>query len=265
MVEETATERHGGAPPALSADGVALDMERFLAAADELAQSMSLDEARLAQFLRLYRDVVISGRGMRNAAVDADRTRMLVHGMVGAATLREAVEILIEFTPTLFDGTRAELRDEGADMAIVFHEQHRSDAEGLVRALWPLIVAATELEFLAGGELDGLVGRVKNAACLSQPTVNLLFRRPLIYQAGETALVVPKMILARPVAARASDVSGFVADLLRATIGARQTPGDLRSSTADLIRLNTLRGGAGEAANLPNIAGQLGCSVGGPI
>jgi len=261
MVEETIQTRHSDPPHALSAYGVAPAVERFLAAADEFAQSTSLDEARLARFVRLYREFIISGRDVRDAAIDADRTRMLVHGMVGAATLREAVEILVEFTPTLFDGTRAELRDEGADMAIVFHEQHRSDPAGLVRALWPLIVAATELEFLAGGELDGLVGRVGNAACLPNATAYLLFPRPLIYQARETALVVPKVHLARSIAARASDVSGFVAELIQATIGIRRTPQDLCSSTAHLIRFNILRDGAGEAANLPKIAGQLGCSI----
>jgi AraC-like DNA-binding protein len=247
MAKETALDHHRAA--------------RFLAVAGELAQSASLDEARLAEFVRLYRTLVVSGRGMRNAAVDADRTRMLVHGMVGASTLGEALQIFVEFIPSLFDDTRAQLRDEGADMALVFHERDWPGADGLICALWPLIVAATELEFLAGAELDGLVGRVKNAAGLPRAVVQLLFPRPLAFQAGETALAVPKVHLARAVAARASDVSGFVADLFRATIRARRTPRDLPSSTADLIRFHVLRGGAGEAANLPSIAGQLGCSV----
>lgn len=233
----------------------------FLAAAAELADSASADEARLARFVRLYREVIIAVRGMRNSAADADRTRMLVHGMVGAATLGEAAEIFVEFIPTLFDDMRAVLREDGEDIAIVFQEQPRSGPEGFIRELWPLIVAATELAFLAGGELDGLLGRVRSEPCLPVATVNLLFPRPLIYQSDETALVVPKVHLARAVAARASDVSGFVGDLFLTTLKARGTPRDVCSATADLIRFSMLRGGSGEAANLPAVAEQMGCSV----
>lgn len=258
MADKTLPERPSDPRPTIAPEA---SVARFLASAAELAEDPAADAARLERFVRLYRAVVMGGRGVRNSALDADRTRMLVHGMVGAATLREGLEIFVEFIPTLFRDTRVELRDEGAQVVLVFHERHGADPLGLVCALWPLIVAATELEFLAGGRLDGLVGRVTSEPRLPKAVVELLFRRPLTYLADETALSIPKVHLARQATARAADVSGFIEDFFLATLGGRRPPRDLVSSTADVIRFNLLRGGAGEAANLPGVANELGCSV----
>jgi len=230
----------------------------FLAAASRHGQLLAEKDPAISHFTDLYRELILFGRGMHNSAIDADRTRMLLHGMVGARTLGEGINIYAEFIPMLFTGTRAELRIREDATALIFHEQYPATPEGLIYALWPLIVAATELEFLAQDELPELIGHVKNPPSVSRPLANLLFPRHLVYQAAETALVIPAVYLKRSVMARAADVGAFVANLFIETLKRQRGFQDVSATVADMIRFSTLRG---EAANQSLIAEQMGCSV----
>ena len=233
-------------------------MAELLAAANGYEELLRQEEPTISHFTELYRELVLTGRGTHNSAADADRTRMLVHAMVGAGTLGEAIQIYVEFIPVLFADTRAELRIEEDHAMLIFHEQYPASPEGLICALWPLIVAATELEFLARGKLPDLAGHVKNPSCLPQPIARLLFPRPLTYQAAETALIVPAVYLTKAVSARAADVGAFVANLFRETLKRQRGIQDIAVTVADLIRFSTLRG---EIASQTVIAMQMGCSV----
>ncbi|CAN7542352.1 helix-turn-helix domain-containing protein [Phenylobacterium sp. LjRoot219] len=265
----TGKEISGGSlePPGAAGE-VAPETTRLLAAAAEIAALSPAEadrptaQAEIATFTRRYREWILRERGMADAPERwAELGRLLLHSMVGAATLNEAVQIIARFAHTLYgDRLHAELQDEGGATArLVFQEPLRAGAEGLISAIWPLTFTLCQLEFLVGGPLQGVTGRVRHAPCLPDDVAELLFSPPLAYRSAETALVIPKRELSRAVVARAAEIPQFFGQVMRATLALGRPQTDTRSVVAHLLRNDRLRD-ATTAADLPQVAARLGCS-----
>ena len=242
--------------------------QRFLQAAAELAASRvrsataPWDEAHLAAFLQLYRGWIMETLGMAAAAQEwAERNAILLHLMAGGATIGEAISILVRFAQTVWGShMRLEYVEEGDSAGLVIHEATRPDEEGLICALWSLRANLSQIEFLAGGELDGVSGRVRYGQCLPGTVTNLLFGRPLAFGTADTALVFPKTELDRAVAVRVSDIPRFLAHFMRTMVGAYRSSNTLRSLISTLICDDRLRGSS-EPADMPTVARRLGLSA----
>ena len=241
---------------------------RFVQAAADLAASRVRgasalwDEARLAAFLQIYKSWIMDELGMADAPEEwAERSAILLHLMTGGSTIGEAIHMLVRFSQTVWGtSTKLEYRDEGAFAALLFQEKIRSPEAGLICALWSLRVNLSQIEFLAGGELDGVRGRVCYDQCLPGTVTNLLFGRQLAFGAASTALLLPKAELDRAVAVRVSDIPRFLAHFMRTMVGAYRSSSSLRSLISTLICDDRLRGGI-EAATMPAVARRLGLSA----
>lgn len=241
--------------------------ERLLRVAADLAANPRQDfgdvpaQAALDEFLRLYSDWIIAHRGMANSLETwAEQSKILVHCMVSAGTLEEAMRLHVRCA-TAFWGEyiETELRSEGDNIAIIFRESLEAGADGLIRAMWPLIATLSQLEFLVGGPLQGVCGRVRNPECLPRSTVALMFGNPLSYDAQEAALVVPASQLHRAVVARAADIPTFFEKFMSTTVDGNRRPPATRSLIETLIQSDKQRS-SGAPADLPSIARRLGCS-----
>lgn len=242
------------------------DTPHLLRAAAALSEVMLSDtdeperEDHIAGFINTYRSWIIEELDMADAPdAWAERTTILLHLMLGASTIGEAIKILVRFAePVWGSRMRFELLDEGDNAALLFHDAFRPGAEGLVCALWPLRTTLSQLEFLAGGELH-LSGRVRHEQCLPGNITNLLFGRAITYRALATTLILPKAEMDRAVVVRASDVPAFLRGFMRTTIGAGRGASDMHSLVSTLVWNDTLRGAA--SANMPEVARRLGMSV----
>ena len=255
-------------PAPAMATVTAAETQHFLHTAADLAANRvrnaaaPWDEAHLAAFLQLYKGWIMQALGMANAPeVWAERNAILLHLMTGGATIGEAIGMLVRFAQTVWGShMRLEYVDEGEAAGLVFHESTRPDEEGLICALWSLRANLSQIEFLAGGELDGVSGRVRYDQCLPGTVTNLLFGQPLVFGAADTALVIPKSELGRAVAVRTSDIPRFLAHFMRTMVGAYRSSNTLRSLISTLICDDRLRG-AVEPADMPTVARRLGLST----
>lgn len=163
--------------------------------------------------------------------------QMLVHCMVSAPTIGEALRLFLRFTPVVW-GDRAPtvLREEGKFAALVFHDPYRPGAEGLIAALWMQSLLLCTVEFLAQARLREASGRVIHADCLPEGVARLLFDAPIAYGGDEAALLLPLHGLRRPVAARAGDLPEFFRQLLPLTLGAARPRPGMRAMVEGLIR-----------------------------
>lgn len=218
--------------------------------------------ALLGDFLRLYSNWIITHRGMEGSvATWAEQSRILLHCMVGATTLTEAMVLNARFSPVFWgDRNRMEIRDDGDAVALVFHEAQGSGVDGLIGAMWPLIATLRQLEFLAGEPLNGVYGRLRNGSCLPQSTAKLLFRHPIHYDAAEAALVVPADQMRRAVVVRAGDVAAFFEHFMFQTVTGSGMIQDMRSRVETVLRSDRLRQ-TQASADLPSVAARLGCST----
>jgi AraC-like DNA-binding protein len=248
---------------ARASETIAPETRSLLDAAARFAAAARPDagDAGVAEFAPIYREWIMNHRGMNDdPALWAERWRLRLHCMAAASTLDEATDLLMRFSNLLGDPRETlTLRDEGHAVAIVIDEPLRTGQEGLIVEIWPLALALCELEFLAGGPLPGIHGRVRNRDCLPPGVANLLFGRALSFDAPELALVIPKRHLRRAVVVRAADISAFVRQVMPALLGSRQGETDLPTQVASLLRDYGVRG-EGSAADLPRIAAALGCS-----
>jgi AraC-like DNA-binding protein len=244
------------------------DTATFLQAAAEVAAIPSgrargaQDRARIARFADLYRAWIIRERGMADAAEAwAEKSSILLHLMVGGASVAEAVRILVKFRQSVWGPqTRLELDDRGGDVAIVVDEPLRPGPAGLVCELWPLVVTLSHLEFLAGGELDGARAEVRHGRRLPGDTANLLFGKPIAYEARKTALVIGQPDLGRAVVVRSSDIADFQRRFMHAIVDRPRGAGGLRARVATLVWNDAARDAAGRAA-MPGVAQRLGLSA----
>lgn len=258
--------RNGTASPHAPVAELTPATARLLDAAAAIVTSAGHDlddprgQAALGEFLRLYSDWIIRHRGMAESLRDwAEQSRILMHCMVGAATLGEAMTLNARFADFFWgDSIRTEVRDEGEVVALVFHEAQGTGVDGLIGAMWPLIATLRQLEFLAGEPLHGVYGRVRNPQILPQATARLLFRHPIHYDAGETALIITVEHMRRAVVARAADVPAFFEHYMYQAVGKSGTQ-SMRVRVATLLRVDRVRQTAAPS-DLPGVAARLGCS-----
>jgi AraC-like DNA-binding protein len=244
------------------------DTAMFLAAAAEVAAIQSgrarsaQDRARIASFADLYRAWIIRERGMADAPQAwAEKSSILLHLMVGGATVGEAVQILVKFRESVWGPqTRLSLDDRGADLAIVVDEPLTPGPAGLVCELWPLVVALSHLEFLAGGELDGARAEVRHGPELPGPLTNLLLGKPIAYEAEATALVIGASDLGRAVVVRSADVADFQARFMHALVDRPRGAGGMRARVSTLIWNDAARDPGG-LPTMPGVAERLGLST----
>lgn len=198
----------------------------------------AVEPRALSEFVQVYKEWITLERGeLGTQQQQADQWQMLVHCMVNAATIGDAIAQLLHFSPVVW-GARAlvGLRDEGDHAALLFNEPFRPGPEGLVTAIWMLSLILTTLEFLGAARFPGVSGRVIQEACLPDGVARLLFDAPIAYGQAEVALILPRRDLRRPVTVRAADLPQFFRQVLPLTLGAvRSVPG-MRTMVAGLIR-----------------------------
>lgn len=234
--------------------------ERLLGAAANVGERPPCDQ-EIADFTRLYSEWITFERGMVGPPEERiEQWLLLLHCMLGASTLFEALQLLARFSPLVRPKRGAiKFEETSNSVQIRFEEPHRPGPEGLISDLWALSVTLCEFEFLSGAMLQGVRGRSAHQPCLPHGIVRLLFDRPLIYGAPEAALEIPRRQLDRPVLARASDVEAFSRRLLPATLGLTDRRPDTSSLVEHLVRIQA-RETAGKGLNLPLISDGLGCS-----
>ena len=232
-------------PPAgSSSDSLVEASQRLLRSAQgtmrvrQPRQMQQTPPAELSEFVQIYREWIILERSeLGTQQQQADQWQMLVHCMINAATVHDAIEQLLHFAPVVW-GARAPtgLRDEGNDVALIFNEPHRNGAEGLVAAIWMQSLIFGTLEFLANARLSGVSGRVRHDNFLPDGVARLLFHAPIVYGQDDVALLIPRLHMRRPVAVRATDLPRFFRQLLPLTLGAATAMPDMRAMVAGLIR-----------------------------
>jgi AraC-like DNA-binding protein len=216
----------------------------------------------LRGFSRIYSDWITFKRGLSGDPSDRlEKNCMLLHCMLSAPTLGDALQLALRFNRFVRDerGLVA-IREAGPLVALQFDEPFRPEVHGLVSDLWPLALMLVEMEWLVGAALDGVVGRVRNPPSLSAETAALLFDRPIVYDAPDLELLVPRRHLSRAVVARPGGIIAFLKDLPFTTLkGAGGRRPDMRTLVSGLVRNDTLQQ-SGAATNLSEIAARLGQS-----
>ncbi len=224
-------------------------------------QSKDAPPAELSQFVQLYREWIVLERSeLGTQQEQADQWQMLVHCMVNAATVRDAIDQFLHFAPVVW-GERAPvgLRDEGNVAALIFNEPHRPGAAGLVAAIWMQSLILGTLEFLANARMTGASGRVIHDNILPDGVARLLFDAPLAFAQSDVALLIPRAFLRRPVVMRATDLPRFFRQLLPLTLGAVRAIPDMRTMVTGLIR-DYKRGPDYRDISRAHVAAMLGLS-----
>lgn len=217
--------------------------------------------AEISEFVQIYREWITLERGeLGTQQQQADQWQMLVHCMVNAPTIGEAIVQFLHFAPVVW-GERAPggWRDEDENFALVFNEPHHLGAEGLVAAIWMQSLLLSTLEFLANARLSGASGRVIHTNLLPEGVARLLFDAPISYGQDEVALLIPRRHLRRSVAVRAADLPQFFRQILPLTLGATRAVPDMQTMVAGLIR-DHKQGPPYREINRGHVAAMLGLS-----
>lgn len=217
--------------------------------------------AEISEFVQIYREWITLERGeLGTQQEQADQWQMLVHCMVNAPNLGEAIAQFLHFAPVVWGGRApGGWRDEDENFALVFNEPHRPGAEGLVAAIWMQSLLLSTLEFLANARLAGTSGRVIHANLLPDGVARLLFDAPISYGQGEVALLIPRRHLRRPIAVRGTDLPQFFRQILPLTLGATRAVPDMQTMVAGLIR-DHKQGPLHRDVNRSHVAAMLGLS-----
>jgi AraC-like DNA-binding protein len=238
--------------------------QRLLSAAEELSRGpRSADErARFEQFKLLYRDWLMFHRGAPGQPADRhEKGSLLLHVMIGAATLGDALGLLLRFNQLVWgQQSLIAMDDRGDDCALLFQSDRRRGPHGQLNDIWELYFNLHRLEFLVGGLLGGVRGQVRGAICLPVGTGALLFDRPLAYDMAEMALLIPQRHLDRAVVAKGDQVTAFFQRDLTTALGAGPVRPEMKALVAGLLRDDLLRDRS-SAAHLGDVAARLGCSV----
>lgn len=192
----------------------------------------------LSHFVRVYREWIALERGeLGTQQEQVEQWQMLVHCMVSAATIEEAVGLLVRFSRVVWgERALAGTRSAKGYTALVFNEPHREGAAGLTAVLWMQSLILSTLEFLAGARFVHASGRVRHSSCLPDGVAGLLFHSPIVYGQEEVALRIPLSDMRRPVTAQGKDLAGFFRELLPMTLGAVKPALRMRELVAGLIR-----------------------------
>lgn len=238
--------------------------DRLLSAAEQLASGpRSADErAGFDQFKLLYRDWLMFHRGAPGQPADRhEKGSLLLHAMIGAATLGDALALLMRFNQLVWgQQSLIAMENRGDDCALLFESDRRRGPHGQLNDIWELYFNLHRLEFLVGRHLGGVRGQVCGGLCLPAGTAALLFDRPLAYSMAEMALLIPRRHLDRAVVAKGDQVTAFFQSDLTTALGAGPVQPEMRALVAGLLRDDLLRDRS-SAAQLGDVAARLGCSV----
>lgn len=215
----------------------------------------------LSHFVRVYREWIALERGeLGTQQAQVEQWQMLVHCMISAATVEEAVQLLVRFSRVVWaDRALAGTRSGQGHVALIFNEPHREGPAGLTAVLWMQSLILSTLEFLAGVRFVNASGRVRHASCLPEGVGGLLFHSPIVFGQDEVALLVPQADMRRPVTAKGKDLPGFFRELLPMTLGAINPALRMRELVAGLIRQHK-QGPDYRDAGRPDLAAALGVS-----
>jgi AraC-like DNA-binding protein len=194
--------------------------------------------AEISEFVQVYRQWIILERSeLGTQQQQADQWQMLVHCMVNAATIDDAIAQLLHFAPVVWkQRAPGGLRHDGDTAALLFNEPRRAGAEGLVAVIWMQSLILGTLEFLANAQFPGVSGCVRHDNILPEGVARLLFGAPIAYGQEVAALLIPRQHLRRPVVARATDLQRFFRQLLPLTLGAARAMPEMQAMVAGLIR-----------------------------
>lgn len=238
--------------------------QRLLSAAEELSRGpRSPDErARFEAFKLLYRDWLMFHRGAPGQPADRhEKGSLLLHMMIGAATLGEALGLLLRFNQLVWGRqSLIAMEERGDEVALLFESARRRGPPGQLIDIWELYFNRHRLEFLVGGTLAGVHGQVRGALCLPAGTATLLFDGPIAYDMPRMALLIPRRHLDRAVVAKGGQVTAFFQRDLTTALGAGAAQPEMKALVEGLLRDDLLRGRSSEA-HLDDVAARLGCSV----
>lgn len=214
-----------------------------------------------SEFVQIYREWITLERGELGTQQEQTlQWQMLVHCMVTAATIEEAMQQFLYFAPVVWgDRAPSALRIEGDQAALVFHDPFRPGPEGLIAAIWMLTLMLSTVEFLAQATFRGASGRVIHSPILPEGVARLLFHAPITYDCEDAALLLPRADLRRPVTVRASDLPSFFRQVLPLTLGAASAAPQIRTMVAGLIR-DHKQGPEWHDISRSRVAGMLGVS-----
>ena len=251
-----------GVAPLTPAGRRLLEVAEDVARSDHLGDTSGDRPSPLSEFVQIYREWIAGNRGKPGTQQQqAEQWQLVMHAMVTAPDIEEAIHRLIRFGKVVWGGRGpTALRREDDRAVLAFAEPFRAGPEGLIAAIWLLALTLCELEFLAGIRFGGASGRVVHEAVLPEGILRLLFAAPIAFDAGEVALVIPASLLHRPVIARAADLPRFFGQLLPLTLGAGRAPPTMHSMVAGLIRDDKV-GPEFLVPTLENVAARLGMST----
>jgi AraC-like DNA-binding protein len=236
----------------------------LLDAAAAVAPGAGGGDAALESFASLYLDWILAQRGMSRQTADRrEKTSFMLHCLVGAKSLGEALQLYARFSDLLWgDAWLTGIREQGETVEMILNPPLPERETGLLAELWNLALTLSELEWLVCGRLDGVAGRVRAPELIDRATVALFFGRPIAFGASELALTLPRQAMSRGVTARTRDIERFCISLPLTTLagGGLQAP-QLRILVASLIRKNRLQA-APIASTLNSVAAQLGRTPG---
>lgn len=238
--------------------------QRLLSAAEELSRGPRSpgERARFEQFKLLYRDWLMFHRGAPGQPADRhEKGSLLLHTMIGAATLGDALALLLRFNQLVWgQQSLIGMEDRGDERTLLFESDRRRGPHGQLNDIWELYFNLHRLEFLVGGTLGGVRGQVRGALCLPAGTGALLFDRPLAYDMAEMALLIPRRHLDRAVVAKGEQITAFFQRDLTTALGAGPAKPEMKALVAGLLRDDLLRHRS-STAHLGDVAARLGCSV----
>jgi AraC-like DNA-binding protein len=238
------------------------DTSGLLAAAAALAPGQGADKPDLERFASIYLDWILAQRGMSRQTADRrEKTSFMLHGLVGARSLGDAIGLYQRFAGLLWgDRWLVAVREAGARIELVFNTPLKAGATGLIDDLWTLARAASELEWLIDGDLADLTGRVRPPILIEPGSAALFFGRPIAYGSDDLALSLPRSQLERRVVARAERIEQFCAGLPLSTLSPELRRDSARPLIAELLRRHAQQG-PGERLTLERIAALLGHSL----
>lgn len=240
---------------------------RLLTAANNLGgrgayPGRSEAEDRLfSDFLSIYREWIILEHAMPGSRDErTERAQLALHVMASAATLGEALELLVRFTG-LLQGNRGltSVEEVGDRVKLNFHYPTRPGPAGEISCLWPLCLTLCELEFLAGGILKGVSAKLPHASSLPPHVAGFLFDRPLVHGTGNLSLILPREHMRRPVIVKGEDIAAFFRSLLPNAFGERAELTQMGAIVSTLIR-NERRRSTETRIDLDRVSALLGCS-----
>lgn len=242
-------------------NNISVDTDRLLSLAKGLIASDTAGNSdQFDDFISHYRAWILDYRGMADdQPVWAERNQILLHLMVSASTLREALEVRNRFLePVWGSGTQLGIREVDDGIELFFDEPFCGGHDSFISTAWILSITACQCEFLVGHKLESLTASLRHDPLLSPELAELFLPRPAIYQAPRSALHISNRDLESPVVVMSAQIPDFLAQLMRLSITGKAGQKFAESVTNYLWREYTRKDAK---ADMSSTAAGLGVSV----